>query len=666
MTKKIQIGSTILLALAAQTLLIEAQSHWWQEEPIRLLQTTLRETDAGLDAKALIEQIAAFPANTLVFGMGGINAYYPTQVPFHYASPYLPPGKDLLREVLNEAHRQKMRLIGRFDFSRARKEVYEAHPEWFFIRADGNPVHDHNNLYTTCINGGYYREQSLKILAEALDRYEVDGLFFNWFGNQAFDYGGKPMGTCQCDSCKTRFQERYHRSLPTVADDEYQEFMRNSAREVAAKFAALIRSKRPEAAFITYIRYEVSGIASESDKYMGRSLPIWLYNASENVMWARSLEPEKMALNYIMPYVDMRYRFSCSPVSGLKIYLYQNMSHGTFPAFAMLGTPDQPDSSGLKAIRPIYQWHARHEDLFVGQENAARVLLVIDPKSGTESSNFRGFFRLLSELHIPFRLADDLSLLDKQPGEFDLVVLPEGGKHPELDRYLRKGGSVLAAGIEKPALELPPTVKLWPTVENAYWRINQEDLFPSLSFTRVLFLEGRYLELESQGFAPLTLIPQSSFSPPEKVSRLEEVTNKPGLILTQYGKGQLAYLPWEIGQLYYRQSNDSHRRLISDLIDRLLPAGRQLITTAHPLVEMTLMNQPAQDRTLLHLINLSGHSGTAFFEPIPMGLFSVTIKRHFVSARLASSGAALNPQVKGESTTLNVPQLNEYDVVILK
>ncbi len=666
MLKKRYFGLTFLFVVMATTPPIGAQSHWWQKEPIRLLQTNLRETDAGLDAEALIEQIADFPANTLVFGMGGINAYYPTQVPFHYASPYLPAGRDLLREVLDEAHRRRMRFIGRFDFSRARKEVYEAHPEWFFIRSDGKPVHDHNNLYNTCINGGYYREHSLKILAEALDRYEVDGLFFNWFGNQAFDYGGKPMGTCQCNSCKTRFQERYHRSLPTVADDDYQEFMRKSAREVAARIAALIRSKRPEAAFITYIRDEVSGIASESDKYMGRSLPIWLYDASENVMWARSLEPEKMVLNYIMPYVDMRYRFACSPVSGFKIFLYQNMSHGTFPAFAMLGTPDQPDSSGLKAIRPIYQWHARHEDLYVGQENAARVLLMIDPKSGPGSLNFRGFFRLLSELHIPFRLADDLSLLDKQPGKFDLVILPEGGKHPELDRYLREGGSVLAAGIEKPALELPPTVKLWQNVNNAYWRITQKDLFPSLSSTRVIFLEGRYLELESQGSTPLTLIPQSSFSPPEKVSRIEEVTSKPGLILIKYGKGQVAYLPWEIGQLYYRLSNDSHRGLISDLIDRLLPAGRQLVTTAHPLVEMTLMKQPAQDRTLLHLINLSGHSGTAFFDAIPIGPISITIKGQFASARLASSGATLNLQVKGESLTLNVPQLNEYDVVLLK
>ena len=52
------------------------------------------------------------------------------------------------------------------------------------MRAGGQPA-IYNGLYSTCINGNYYREHALTILAEALDRYEVDGLFFNMFGNPA-------------------------------------------------------------------------------------------------------------------------------------------------------------------------------------------------------------------------------------------------------------------------------------------------------------------------------------------------------------------------------------------------------------------------------------------------------------------------------------------------
>ncbi len=56
--------------------------------------------------------------------------------------------------------------------------------------------------------------------------------------------------------------------------------------------------------------------------------------------------------------------------------------------------------------------------------------------------------------------------------------------------------------------------------------------------------------------------------------------------------------------------------LMADVIDQLLSSGRQLRTTAHPLVEITLMKQPARNRTLVHFVNLSGHSDTAYFAPI--------------------------------------------------
>src|ERR1700732_57468 len=62
--------------------LLYAQSGWWMTEPIRWVQTNLRQTDASLDAKHLVDQLADMRANVLLFGMGGIVAYYPPKVPF--------------------------------------------------------------------------------------------------------------------------------------------------------------------------------------------------------------------------------------------------------------------------------------------------------------------------------------------------------------------------------------------------------------------------------------------------------------------------------------------------------------------------------------------------------------------------------------------------------
>src|SRR5687767_6734936 len=95
---------TLALALGLAGAAPPAPSRWWVDEPVRLLQTNLRETDSGLDVQRLAGQVADFPANVLLFNMGGIVAQYPTRVALHFASPHLPPGRDLFGEMLKEAH----------------------------------------------------------------------------------------------------------------------------------------------------------------------------------------------------------------------------------------------------------------------------------------------------------------------------------------------------------------------------------------------------------------------------------------------------------------------------------------------------------------------------------------------------------------------------------
>jgi hypothetical protein len=120
---------------------VEAQSPgWWMTEPIRWVQTNLRETDASLDPQKFIGEVAGFEANALLMNMGGISAFYPSRVQHHFVSPYIPKGHDTFGEVLREAHTRGIRIIGRFDLSKTHKDTFDAHPEWFFRRANGEPA----------------------------------------------------------------------------------------------------------------------------------------------------------------------------------------------------------------------------------------------------------------------------------------------------------------------------------------------------------------------------------------------------------------------------------------------------------------------------------------------------------------------------------------------
>ena len=154
--------------------------------------------------------------------------------------------------------------------------------------------------------------------------------------------------------------------------------------------------------------------------------------------------------------------------------------------------------------------------------------------------------------------------------------------------------------------------------------------FPSLADTDLLLLNGPFTTLEGDGSKSLSLVPPSMIGPPEKVHVDMQDTSTPAIVARSLGKGTVAWLPWELGALYYRHSLPAHAGLFRDVVASLYPQ-RQLKTNAHPLVEITLMQQAGH--TQLHFINLSGHSQTAYFPPVPMREIHVELLGAFHSAR---------------------------------
>jgi hypothetical protein len=278
------------------------------------------------------------------------------------------------------------------------------------------------------------------------------------------------------------------------------------------------------------------------------------------------------------------------------------------------------------------------------------------------SRNYRGFFRLLSELHIPFRTTNRTDHLD--PAETRLVVVPEGPSPTGIEEYLESGGHLLVAGTTHPGLGVGPAQRLWTNTQSSYMRVEDNELFPSLPNSNVLFWEGEYLELEADPMAPLTLIPPGQFGPPDKVDTLTEETDKPGLVLKNLGRGSLAFVPWNLGELYYLFSNDKHKAFVSDLVEHLLAGKRQLVTNAHPQVEITIMKKGT--KRLVHLVNLLGHSGTAFFDAPELRDIRVQLGGRFERATALRAGKSLNLRQDGRFVTVHLPSLHEYELILLE
>ncbi|MHC4629526.1 MAG: family 10 glycosylhydrolase, partial [Planctomycetota bacterium] len=227
-------GLTFVLGFRAEA----GASPWWKNRPLRIYHPNMREVEAdNFDVKGFIADCKSLHAEAIVFSTGGIYAFYQTQVPHHVKSPHM-EDRDLLKEVIQEAKANGIRIIARFDFSKARPDLFERHPEWFSLGVDGKRQQRRGGLYQTTMLGGYQNEEfAMPALREILSRYEVDGFHLNapGFGAAAFD-------------------EATIRKYDIPTDGEAQRRWRQERlADQMKKYRQIIRQHNPEALFMAEI-----------------------------------------------------------------------------------------------------------------------------------------------------------------------------------------------------------------------------------------------------------------------------------------------------------------------------------------------------------------------------------------------------------------------------
>ncbi|MDC0584803.1 hypothetical protein OAO55_03635, partial [Bacteroidales bacterium] len=152
---------------------VQPKEKWWMDEPYRLIQTNLREIDAiDFDIDVYVESLIDIGANAVLINVGGIVANYYTDLEYQYKNPNLKI--NLIEEVVERLHKEGIRVIGRFDFSKLNEKYAIAKPDWQYKSVKGEMV-NYNGQVHMCVNGHYQQEYALKILKEALDKFPLDG-----------------------------------------------------------------------------------------------------------------------------------------------------------------------------------------------------------------------------------------------------------------------------------------------------------------------------------------------------------------------------------------------------------------------------------------------------------------------------------------------------------
>ena len=98
---------------------------WWNSNNMRLIQNNFIDLNAAMDVDQWVQDLKRFACNVALVGVGGITSYYPTSLEYQVVSPYLPEGRDLIREIIDKCHAAGIRVMGRFDFGRAHEKFLE-------------------------------------------------------------------------------------------------------------------------------------------------------------------------------------------------------------------------------------------------------------------------------------------------------------------------------------------------------------------------------------------------------------------------------------------------------------------------------------------------------------------------------------------------------------
>lgn len=684
-----------------------AESKWWNS-PFRVFQTNIRQIDSGLDVDKVLDHVQSLGANVWLLNTAGIVSHYPSRLPYQHPSPWLRerPSGDLVGDAISRAHERGVRVICRVDLSKVHRDVAEEHPDWCFVSPTGQPQ-IYQGLYSTCPSTPYYQDCSIEILREVLDNYEPDAFFFNMFKFKQTDYSGAYHGICQCGSCTRRFAERFGMALPTehdFGDKAYRawlEYTRDTINEVSTNIRDFVSRTRPNCAVLLK---EVSDVTfREANGAVDRPQPIWIHWAGELVQDILGTTPDKpMVVNSVM-FLDIPYRFMAEQREFHALHLIQSMAHGANPMAYMMGTPDLFPPAAFDLVRDVFQFHAAYEDLYAGVRPAARVGLLSSQtrdeffgeatRATAAQKERRGVHRALLEGHVPFDIIGESLLLQTVTEDllarFDAIVVPDypalGAQEcAALDAYVAAGGGVVTTFETAAANEdLSPRAEVGlassgvvrilarrrgEDVRSAYVRPkpDQDDFaLPNNGF--IAIDKGfNIVEPAPGAHAPLVYQPASTYGPPE-LCYWEVETNHPGLLANSYGKGRSAYIPWPIGSLFHEWSIPEYRDLIIQAIDLVSAKPRQVVTNAPAQVEMVVSRQSEHGRTLVHLINYTGHDGRGFHPPIEVHDIRIEVSGMDVqAARSTRLDQELTVDVDDAGTaTLTLPKLASFDLLVL-
>lgn len=673
---------------------------WWKRNNLRVIQTNLPAYEANLNVDSLVADLQYFSANTLIINAGGIMAFYPTKLKYHYTNPHMQP--DMLRDVIEKCHNAGIRVIVRFDFSRAHKSIFDEHPNWFYLSPKGERIIN-DDLYVVSINAPYEQDWMFRIVDEVIESYPIDGIFINMPGYQTRNpYLGIYHGIDQNPYDQKAFAEfsgGLKLPLEENPDDpvfrKYQEFKQHTINDLMRRLHDLVKSKNPQIAICTYMPDYVDIIRHESQTT--NALPYWPHNAFDNVTNTRTSYPNHIVSNASSQQISFQSRYNAVEPEEVMIRFYENIASGSGLDLSLTGDfQDYEDERNYEPIRVVYAHHKKFE-AYYGNYTSPAEILVIAPGNwpgGEAAQEYRGIQFMLKESHLQYDIMEASQIGNRGDAvkKYKLIIIPEiPSLSPEaidaLTVACREGTNLIATNR---AFSRNPEAlrdlfgakadKVEHDGAGFYLSPTDKSVFKRFELQTLLFWKfnlGLY-NFDEADTALLPIFTPGRPGPPEKVGG-HEPTGYFAMGVKNHPKSKAVLLPMNVGKLYYLHGYEQHKNIVLDAIDHIFPEAGELIRTdAHPRVEVILqhyrLNIPENferkdtDGMIVHLVNVTGFSGGTYFEPLPVRDINFSVKCDFMPARVWSMTNESDIRFRWEDGVVHftLPEPGAFEGVVIE
>lgn len=406
----------------------------------------------------------------IVLNAGGIYAYYPTKIPYHFRAPLL-GDHDLFGDLCRAAHEDGLAVFARMDSgSVPTKEFYNAHPDWFAVNAEGKPFIT-DGRYRTCVNGPYYNEHIPAILTEIATLYKPEGFADN-------SWAGLGINTpCFCENCKKSFRDKSGKEIPRSKnwnDPAFREWIAWNYQRRSEIWDMFTRiSKKAGGPTCTWSGMTTGSVISSGDfrdlkEICSRADIIMLdhqsrsseggfqQNAEAGKYIHGLLGWDKVASESMAIYGP---RLASKTAPEAQMWMLEGIAGGIAPWWHTISGYHE-DRRRYETVSPIYMWHKANEEYLYDRTPVATVGVVWSQGNsnwfGRDDNNtrvelpWRGIMNALVRARIPF-IPVNADHIDREAKNLSSLVLPNFGAMTDaqvvsVKRFVEGGGGLLATG----------------------------------------------------------------------------------------------------------------------------------------------------------------------------------------------------------------------------